>query len=189
MVEQTLNKYKLNNPFILSVGKQEPRKNIKRLIKAFTQTEIKNIDLVVVGPLGWDLDNKIPINRLIGNAGKKVKYLGLVSEQELVSLYQACLFFVYPSLWEGFGYPIIEAMQLGVPVATANTSSMKEIGKAVALLFNPEKTEDIKNKLSLMIENKKLRIELSKKGRERAKEFTWEKAYEQIISSFKKGES
>ena len=97
------------------------------------------------------------------------------------------MFFVYPSLWEGFGYPIIEAMSLGVAVLTSNTSSMKEIGGNAAMFFSPTVTQDIQNKMNLLIENNDLRKELVKKGEKIAKEYTWKRAYEQIIDSFKKG--
>jgi glycosyltransferase involved in cell wall biosynthesis len=162
------------NPFILTVGKIEPRKNIDRLIKAFEKWNPKDIELLVVGPEGWNQEVKSSAN---------VKWLGYVSDDKLRSLYSSCLFFIYPSIWEGFGYPILEAMSQGVPVSTSNTSSLKEIGKGAALLFDPFKVNSIEEALREMTANSKLRGELARKGINRAKEFTWKKYYDVMINA------
>jgi glycosyltransferase involved in cell wall biosynthesis len=82
----------------------------------------------------------------------------------LAALYKLCLFFVYPSLYEGFGYPVAEAFKLRVPVSTSNTSSLAEIGSNAALLFNPEDTSDIKEKIKLMLESEQMRNKYAQKG-------------------------
>lgn len=168
-IKEALKKYGLDKPFILSVGKQEPRKNIDRLIQAFGKVNNKNIDLVIVGPKGWFspiTNNQYPI--------ANIKFLGYISDEELYSLYASCLFFVYPSLWEGFGYPIAEAMKLGAPVACSNTSSMKEIGGEAALLFDPTNTEDMYRCINTLIQDENLRKELIHKGKNQAGKFEWE---------------
>ncbi len=173
-IKRANKKIEIKKPFILTVGKIEPRKNINRLIEAFEGLNLKNVELLIVGPEGWDQNIKV---------GKNVRFLGYVSDDELHALYSSCLFFVYPSIWEGFGYPILEAMSFGTPVATSNTSSLKEIGKNTALLFDPMKVNEIKNALHKLASDKKLREELSHKGRERAKEFTWKRYYDVMIKA------
>lgn len=167
-------KKKSKKPFILTVGKIEPRKNMGRLIEAFEKLNPKNVELLIVGPEGWDQDLKV---------NRNVKFTGYVSDDELASLYSSCLFFIYPSIWEGFGYPVLEAMSLGAPVATSNTSSLKELGQNVALLFDPMKVDEIKNALQKLISSNKLRKELSRKGKQRVKDFTWKKYYDVMIKA------
>lgn len=171
-IKNSTKKIRHKNPFILTVGKIEPRKNLGRLIEAFKELNPKGIRLLIVGPEGWDKDLK---------ASSNVRFTGYVSDEELESLYLSCLFFVYPSIWEGFGYPVLEAMNLGTPVATSNTSSLKEIGDGAVLLFNPLKVTEIKNALQRMIEDAQLRKDLSLKGKKRSKFFTWENYYKNLI--------
>jgi len=178
-ISSTLNKYKLKKPFILTVGKIEPRKNLSRLIEAFRQLAPKTIDLVVVGPKGWDTS----INRLI--EAKNVRFLNYVADKELYALYSSCLFFIYPSIWEGFGYPLVEAMKLGAPTATSNTSSLKEIGNEAALLFDPFDIKSIKKALERMIKDAKFRQKLTILGKRKAKEFTWKRYYNAMIKALR----
>lgn len=161
-------------PFILSVGKIEPRKNLNRLIEAFEKLNSRNFDLLIVGPEGWGEKIKAPHG---------IKFLGYVSDEELHDLYSSCLFFVYPSLWEGFGYPVLEAMSQGIPVATSDTSSLEEIGGNSVLFFDPMKVDEIKNAMQKLIADEKLRKELSRKGKERAQHFTWKKYYDVMIKA------
>ncbi len=156
------------------MGKLEPRKNIQKLIEAFGQLKNNRLGLVVVGAPGWGTKLK---------PQKNVQLLGYVTDKELAHLYSSCFFFVYPSIWEGFGYPIVEAMKYGVPVATSNTSSLKEIAQGYGLLFNPRKTSEIKRSLELLINDKKLRLELSQKGLQKGKFFTWENYYKNLIKT------
>ena len=176
-VRGTIKKFKIKRKFILTVGKIEPRKNIQKLIEAFDKIKNKDLELVVIGAPGWGTKLK---------PKKNVRLLGFVTDQELTHLYNSCLFFVYPSIWEGFGYPVVEAMKYGVPVATSNTSSLKEIAEGYALLFDPNKTSEIKKSLELLIDDKELRLELSKKGLKRSKNFTWENYYKNLIRVLRK---
>ena len=176
-IEETLIKYNIKKPFILSVGKIEPRKNIKKLIQAYNLLGNKDIDLLIAGPSGWGKEVDIK--------NRNIKILGLISDIELFSLYSSCLFFIYPSIYEGFGYPVLEAMKIGAAVATSNTSALSEIGKDSAYLFNPKSTEDIKNALCVMIKDKALRDRLKRKGIEKSKIFTWKNCYENMIKKLK----
>jgi glycosyltransferase involved in cell wall biosynthesis len=164
-IQQTCKRYALTKPFILSVGKIEPRKNIKKLIDAYNSAQLKDIQLVVVGKLGWEEEQIIQKN-------PNIIFTGFVSDVELYSLYNQALFFIYPSLYEGFGLPIVEAMSLGCPTATSNTSSMKEIGEGFSYLFDPNNLDEIKDTLIKLSTHKELRDDLKKKGLVRAKDFT-----------------
>ncbi len=172
-IKNARQKFGLDGPFILTVGKLEPRKNIRRLIQAFLDLGNSDLELAIVGPSGWD-DLK--------TQAKNVKFLGYVSDRELFSLYKSSLFFIFPSLWEGFGYPLVEAMKLGTPAAVSENSSLKEIGRGAVLFFDPANTDSIKNAIQKMAGSDSLRRGLSRKGKERAKEFSWHKAYDRIIS-------
>jgi glycosyltransferase involved in cell wall biosynthesis len=143
-------------------------------LEAFGELDPKGIELIIVGPEGWSQEVK---------SSKNVRWLGYVVDEKLQVLYSSCLFFVYPSIWEGFGYPVLEAMAHGAPVATSNTSSLREIGGKAALLFDPLKVEEIKSALQKMISSEKLRKELSQKGLQRAKDFTWKKYYDVMIKA------
>lgn len=173
-IKETLKKLQLSKPFILSVGKIEPRKNIGRLIQAFSELKQDNVELVIVGPEGWDtIDQK---------ANPNIKFTGYLSDAELFTLYRACLFFVMPSVWEGFGYPVIEAMMSGAAVATSNTSSLKEISEGAAILFNPLEIDDITATLKKLLENEKLRADLSAKGLKHSTQFSPENYYNNLIT-------
>ncbi|MBP9691047.1 glycosyltransferase family 4 protein [Candidatus Woesebacteria bacterium] len=171
-------KYNLHKPFILTVGKLEPRKNIKRLIDAFKKAET-TAQLVIVGAEGWG-ESVNPVSN------DDIRFLGYVSDEDLAALYAHALFFVYPSLYEGFGYPILEAMKYGCPVATSNTSSMKEIAEGNALLFSPEKTDEIAASIEELFNNEPLRAELKAKGLAHASSFTWERYYNKLITELER---
>lgn len=176
-IEATLKKYNLKKPFIIAVGKIEPRKNIKRLIEAFSQIS-GDVELAIVGQNGWDTETKkLNINN------SKIHWLGYVSDEELYALYQASMFFVFPSIWEGFGYPAVEAMQLGCPCALSNSSSLGEIGADAALLFDPWQTDSIKHALETMIEDADIRKRLIQKGLEKSSAFTWKRYFDTMIST------
>ncbi len=178
-INSTLQKYNLKNKkFILTVGKLEPRKNLPRLIQTFQLLNRKDNELIIVGPKGWQQFNNVAMKQ-----SNNVRFLDLVSDLELSSLYSSCLIFVYPSLWEGFGYPIIEAMQLKAPVACSNVSSMKEIAKDAALFFNPLSVEEMYRSMNTLIQDKNLRNELIKKGLQRNKIFYWRSYYNTMLEA------
>lgn len=159
---EVLKTFSLPQNYILTVGKREPRKNIQSVIEATSQL---NIPLVVVGETGWGTE-------LTGS--DSVRFLGYVTDDELSALYESARMFIYPSLYEGFGYPIVEAMQYGCPVATSNTSSLSEIGGNAVLLFDPTDQISIQNAIMKLVSDEELRRSLVKKGRKRAQLYTWE---------------
>lgn len=176
-IADTLRKHHLVKPFILTVGKIEPRKNLRRLIDAFKKINGGNVDLVVVGAQGWDTETSKKQSE-----ERNIRFLGYVSETELSALYRSCMLFVYPSLYEGFGYPVVEAMIAGAPVATSRTSSLLELGRDAAMLFDPEDVTEICDAVSKLVHDHTLRDFYAKKGIMKSQEFSWKRYYDKMIS-------
>lgn len=164
--------------YILTVGKWEPRKNISRLVEAYQEWKKKTPTapaLVIVGPDGWG-DVPVPED-------PNIHIVSYVSDEDLGILYRNALFFMYPSLYEGFGYPVLEAMSAGCPVGTSNTSSLAEIGKDFAVLFDPHSKEDLISTMQRLFQESSLRISLSQKGQKHAGTFTWKKYMETVLEA------
>lgn len=178
--EKILLLYNIRKPYILSVGKLEPRKNLKRLIEAYSQLRGQKPDLVIVGSQGWDnqITDLIKLDR-------QIKLLGFVKDEDLNVFYQQALFFVYPSIWEGFGYPVLEAMQNGTPVAVSNSSSLSEISGKNAVYFDPISVQSIAKAIMELTNDAKLREDLKRRGFIHSQQFTWKKYYTDLISVLK----
>lgn len=172
-----LSKYFRFNDFILSVGTLEPRKNLKNLIFAYSMLSKdlrKSYPLVVVGKQGWGEDD---LGRLIEGTGLKedIHFTGYISDEELVNFYNAAALFVYPSLYEGFGLPILEAMSCGTPVISSNLSSIPEVTGDAAFLIDPLKPKEIADAMKSLLLNRSLRESMGSRGLERSKLFSWER--------------
>ena len=169
-------KYNIKTPFILCVGTLEKRKNIPRLIKSFSILKNNNMEhkLVIIGRKGWKY-NKIfeTINRL--NLNNEIFFTGYVPDEDLVKFYNAADLFVYPSLYEGFGLPPLEAMACGTPVLTSNNSSLPEVVGDAGVMVDPYKTEVLADIMYDILNDKNLQDKLRKKGLKRAKRFKWSK--------------
>lgn len=174
-------KYGVEGEYVLFVGTLQPRKNIVRLIEAFSRIK-KDISLVIVGKKGWQYDEILEAPKKFG-VEKKVKFLGFVSDEDLPAIYKKALCFVLPSLYEGFGLPVLEAMKYGCPVIASNTSSLPEAGGDAALYVNPLDVEDIAKNLESIIQNSELRQKLIKKGYEQVKKFSWEKTARETLTA------
>jgi glycosyltransferase involved in cell wall biosynthesis len=163
-------------PVILSVGAIQRRKNIVRLIEAFEQTA-PGWKLLLAGSFGFD--SEASRERIERSPRKQdIQVLGYVPGSQLENLYQRASVFAFPSLDEGFGMPVLDAMARGVPVLTSNVSAMPEVAGGAALLVDPTDVHSIADGLCRLATNSDLRDELTRSGIARAKEFTWEKSVE-----------
>lgn len=187
-------RYDLHKSFVLAVGNLEPRKNLVRLVRAYAalrQSGAISHQLVIVGQAHWQGS---AIGREVNELGlsEEVVFTGYVPTDDLVTLYNTATVFVYPSLYEGFGLPILEAMSCGTPVITSNVASMPEVGGEAALLVNPRSVEDLAQALGRVLADETLRHELKEKGLHQASQFSWEQtarltlqAYEEAWFSYK----
>lgn len=183
-IETIRRKYNLNQ-FILTVGSIEPRKNLTRLITAFAQLRSHGYPglLVHVGPKGWlceDIENLV--NRL--QLKPYVRFLGYVPIPDLVALYNAAHMFVYPSLYEGFGLPVLEAMACGSPVITSNISSLPEIAGDAAVLVDPYNIESLYETMYRLWQDTTFTYDLIQKGLQRASQFSWERCARETLSVY-----
>lgn len=176
-------KYGLYDDYILAVGTIEPRKNIKGILSAFEKlmkhtlisTRRKPLELVIVGKFGWG--EKIQHT-------KYIKILGFVDGNDLPGLYSGASMFVFPSFYEGFGFPVLEAMACGCPVITSNCGSLREIAGEAALIVDPQLPEDIALKMTQLFIDQDLRKDLVKKGNINAANFNWEKTAEEVLNIY-----
>lgn len=178
--EELEKKFGITGKYVLFVGTLQPRKNIVRLIEAFSLVLDKSPQLVVIGKKGWLYEEILAAPKKFG-VEERVIFLDFVTDDDLPSLYHHAEVFVLPSLYEGFGLPVLEAMKLGCPVITSNVSSLPEAGGDAALYVNPEDTQDIAEKIEKVISDKKLREQMVKKGFEHIKQFSWEKTARQTL--------
>jgi glycosyltransferase involved in cell wall biosynthesis len=171
-------------PYALYVGTVEPRKNLDRLLdawQALPATLREEFDLVVAGPEGWH--SRETMARLRG-ATAGVRYRGYVPEAELPGLTAGATVFVYPSLYEGFGFPVAQAMAAGVPVVTSNVSSLPEITGGAAELIDPLSVRELRDALDRLLSSPAARERLSLAGRAQAQRFRWETCARQSVEFF-----
>ena len=157
------------------------RKNIPRLLQAFKLLGDvgQHLQIVLVGRLYGPYVASVRSRVQELGLSKRVVFPGNLSPDEIRSLYRAATLFVYPSLYEGFGLPILEAMASGVPTVSSDRSSLPEVAGDAALLVDPENPEAIAHAMRRLIEDNELRQEMSRRGRERALSFSWQKTAEQ----------
>lgn len=169
--------YGIQESYILSLGSLQPRKNLVRLIEAYSclrgvRPQGKLPQLVLAGKRGW-LDDETFRAAKRHALGNDILFTGYVPEQDLVGLYSGAICFVYPSYFEGFGLPAVEAMQCGVPVIAGNRTSLPEVVADAGLLFDPFDTQALVNALTQVIDDSACRALLRAKGLERARNFNW----------------
>lgn len=176
-------KYGISKKYILTVCTLEPRKNLKALLAAYrSMPSRRNYQLVLVGMTGWitsDFFKEIDSSDIGGN----IIMTGYVPNVELAPLYTGAELFVFPTLYEGFGLPVLEAMQCGCPVLTSNTSSIPEVAGDAALLLDPDDVAGLSDSMERVLNNASLRGKLSRKGLQRARLFSWEKSARMFLSS------
>jgi glycosyltransferase involved in cell wall biosynthesis len=164
-------------PYLLYVGSNKPHKNLVRLVSAFATIAPSRSDLVLVIAGVWD--SRYPEARTEAAArglGERVRFLGPVSDDDLPPLLTGALGFAFPSLYEGFGRPVLEAMSCGTPVLASATSSLPEVVGDAGLLVDPTQVEAIAQGLARLCDDADLRSDLARRGRVRALGFTWEHA-------------
>jgi len=181
----TKKKYNLPDRFILFVGTLEPRKNVIGIIKAFNlllekNEGLRNYKLVLAGPRGWRY------KKIIKTAGAsvhkdKIFFIGPVERSERVYIYNMATLFIYPSFFEGFGLPLLEAMACGVPVVTSNKSSISSVVGSSAIMIDPYRIGEIAWAIELILLDNKLARELSIKGKKKVGEFSWQKNAKELL--------
>jgi glycosyltransferase involved in cell wall biosynthesis len=189
-IEKTKEKYKIDNEYFLYLGTIEPRKNIERLIRAYAALYQQKKDipkLILAGKKGWLYDE---IFNTVGELKlhNKVEFLGYIDMEDTPRLIKGAIAFVFPSLYEGFGLPPLEAMACGTPVITSNAASLPEVVGKAGLLVDPLDINSIKEAMFRVIEEPDLRIKLCELGFVQAKKFSWEKTSKKIgelIDTFK----
>lgn len=179
-VAATKARYGLERPYILWTGTIEPRKNLPRLLRAYGTLEPEH-ELVLVGPKGWNED----IERMLAGQRPDIKVLGFVPHPDLRALYAGADVFCFPSLEEGFGLPVLEAMAQGTPVVTSKGTSTEELGQDAAVLVNPASSESVKEGLRRVLEDESLARKLSDAGRQRAAEYSWDRTAEGCVAAYK----
>ncbi|MGN0929696.1 MAG: glycosyltransferase family 4 protein [Alphaproteobacteria bacterium] len=190
-VGAVLNKYKIPNaPYLFCISEANPRKNFTHIIRAFIdyveRTKDKKLNLVIAGKKLAGYDYLHDCSDKLEKYKDRIILTGYVEDEDLPALYSGASIFVYPSLYEGFGLPVLEAMQCGIPVITADNSSLPEVGgDAVAYVsgFDVKETSDMIEKI---LNDKEFSDDLIKKSLERAKLFSWDKTVDIIINEIKK---
>ncbi len=180
-----LQKYGIREPYILHLGGLDRRKNILRLLESYREANIPDHQLVIAGKSREDMkaiEDGIARLRL----EKQVHLPGFIDDADLKPIYNNAAFFVYLSLYEGFGLPVLEAMAAGTPVITSNVSSIPEIAGDAACLVNPEDTAEIASALRRLAEGGADREELVTRGRQRASHFSWGRTAAETISVYRK---
>lgn len=173
--------------FVLFLGTLEPRKNLTTLIKAFARTKAlrQGVKLVIAGGKGWYYREIFAhVERL--NLADTVLFPGFVPDEELALWYNAALVFVYPSLYEGFGMPLLEAMACGTAVIGADASCMPEVVGDAGLLAPPHDVDELAASLDRLLDDADLRADLSRRGRERAATYTWEATARATVASYRR---
>lgn len=181
-----LQKYDVPTPYILYVGSAAARKNIARLLRAFAQVQPKHpqMHLVVAGVPGWRNSALAPLVDELA-LGDSLYFTGFINEADLPTLYGAAHLFAFPSLLEGFGLPVLEAMACGTPVITADGSSLREIAGDAALLVDPTRVDEIATALHTLLSDKELAAALQRKGLTHVQEFSWDRVARETVEVYR----
>jgi len=185
-------RYQVNHPFLLYAGAIRPHKNVVRIIEAFSalknelarEGQLSDLKLIIIGD---DLSSNPRLRRTVVSSGVQndVRFLGFVPIEVLRIFYDVAKVFVFPSLYEGFGLPPLEAMAHGTPVVTSNTSSLPEVVGNAALMVNPENVFEIRNALRLALLDPEVRNRMKRLGYEQAQKFSWENSVARILEIYR----
>ncbi len=188
LINKIKKKYQLPEKYILTVGTLEPRKNLERLFEAYEGLYIRYPEmeqkLIVVGAKGWKFGNVFSaVERL--HLGEKVIFTDYISDEDLPFFYFGADLFVFPSLYEGFGLPPLEAMACGIPVISSSAASLPEVVGKAAVLFDPYDVEGLSYAMEDILFNDSLKKELIRRGLEQAQKFSWEKGAHETLSLYR----
>jgi len=169
--------YHLPERYLLFLGTLQPRKNIRRLVEAFMRycetSGDSSLSLVLAGKHGWLIDDVLDDLH-----SERIIVTGYVADADVAAIYSGALALIFPSLYEGFGFPVLEAMHCEIPVLTANTSSLPELAGDAALLVDPLDTQAITNGIARLVNDPDLRADLVRRGCKQVEQFTWNRAAE-----------
>jgi len=191
-IEKIKTKYHIpkGSKYVLSLSTIEPRKNIQQSIKAFVklieENNIADLYLVLCGIKGWHYDNIFSLIENYSTHKDKIIFSGFVDEEDLVYIYSGALVFIFPSFYEGFGLPCLEAMKCGVPVIASNRSSIPEVVGDGGILIDPDNETEITKSILEIYKNPTLREELSKKSLQQSKKFSWDKFGNEVVDFYLK---
>jgi glycosyltransferase involved in cell wall biosynthesis len=171
-------------PLVLAVGNLQPRKNLVRLIEAFQRLLLHGVDadLVIVGPEHYRANL---VHEAAAGLNERIHLTGYVSDRELAALYASATVFAFPSLFEGFGIPTVEAMAHGTPIACSNTGALPEVCGDAAVYFDPRDSDSIASALEQVLTNVELRSRLSDAGRSRRQLFSWRRAAKETLAVYR----
>ena len=174
-------------PYVLSLNTLEPRKNLGTAVRAFGRALAEGADLhlVLVGGQGWKTESLFEALEQVPRARERVVFAGYVADQDLAAIYAGAQAFLYPSLWEGFGLPVLEAMQCGVPVVTSNSSSIPEIVGDAGVMADAMDVDALADALLRIHRDSAHRADLARRGAARAKEFSWERTVRETIGAYR----
>lgn len=179
-LERVMARYDLRKPFVLNVGTVEPRKNLTRLIEAFARlAPARELELVIAGGRGWLYDEILAAPERFG-VRERVRFLGFTPDEDLPALYSLAEVFAYPSLYEGFGLPVLEALACGAAVVTADNSSLPEVAGDAALLVNARDVEALSAALVQALDDTRVRAELQARAMKQAGRFSWQASAETL---------
>ncbi len=165
-----------SKPYFLYLGRHDPHKNLTRLLTAFSKlSNSKDYELWLAGPTDKRYTPKLKLQAQELGIQNQVKFLDYVSYEQLPIILNQAFALVFPSLWEGFGFPVIEAMACGTPVITSNLSSLPEVAGDAAILVNPYEVLELTNAMQSLIQDQKMRSQLIDRSLQQAKQFSWEK--------------
>ncbi len=184
-------RYNLPDKFILYMGTLQPRKNIPFLVRAFSlaANKLSDYKLVLVGSqTGHNFDKKIDQVIAENKMKEKVIFTGYIDEKDKVAFFQSARIFVFPSLYEGFGIPLLEAMSKGVPVIASDIASLREVGGQAVIYFSPDNVEELAKKILSVATDKDLRAKMALAGQERIRFFSWRRSAEKLLAVYEKTE-
>lgn len=185
IIDKIKKKYKTGDKYFIHVGTLEPRKNLSFLVKAFSQASKDGIDenLVIVGKKGWYYEDLFKLVEEL-NLENRVIFTGYAEEGDIPVLYSGATALTFPSLYEGFGFPPLEAMSCGTPVISSNTSSLPEVIGEAGILIPPKKEKIWAEQMVKVSRDEKLAKDLSEKGLIQAKKFSWEKTAKEVLGVY-----